>query len=80
MLPNAAKIPELMANFITWLTTENKMHPVEHAGHAHYRLVSIHPFVDGNGRVARLLMNLVLMLHGYRPAIIRNEDRAAYLT
>ena len=54
------------------------LHPVERAAHAHFWLVDIHPFVDGNGRVARLMMNLLLMQSGYPIAIIRNEDRAAY--
>lgn len=49
------------------------------AAEAHYRLVSIHPFVDGNGRTARLLMNLLLLMDGYPPAIIRKRDRLAYL-
>jgi Fic family protein len=46
---------------------------------AHFRLTAIHPFADGNGRTARLLMNLVLLRAGYPPVAIRPEDRAAYL-
>jgi Fic family protein len=46
---------------------------------AHYRLVAIHPFADGNGRTARLLMNLLLLREGYPPIAIRPEDRKTYL-
>jgi Fic family protein len=45
----------------------------------HYEFVRIHPFDDGNGRMARLLMNLVLMRYGFLPAIIRSEDKPGYL-
>jgi hypothetical protein len=45
----------------------------------HHRFVQIHPFDDGNGRMARVLMNLVLMRLGYLPAVIKKEDRSAYL-
>ncbi|MEV8440793.1 Fic family protein [Actinosynnema sp. NPDC051121] len=78
VLPNHRKVPELMAEFVTWLTTSTG-HPVEVAAEAHYRLVTIHPFVDGNGRTARLLMNLLLLQAGYPPALIRTQDRRAYI-
>ncbi|MEQ1789340.1 MAG: Fic family protein [Rickettsiales bacterium] len=79
VLPNPRKVPDLMDEFQNWLTSKHNLHPVEFAGEAHYRLVSIHPFVDGNGRTARLLMNLLLMMSGYPPAIIRKRDRLAYI-
>ena len=80
ILPNPRKVPALMDEFVRWLqTAAPALHPVELAAEAHYRLVSIHPFVDGNGRTARLLMNLILLMGGYPPAIIRKEDRLAYL-
>jgi Fic family protein len=46
---------------------------------AHFRLVAIHPFADGNGRTARLLMNLILLRGGYPPVAVRPQDRKAYL-
>ncbi len=53
-------------------------HPVLVAAEAHLRLVAIHPFVDGNGRTARLLMNLILMREGYPPAVIELGERPRY--
>lgn len=79
VLPNPRKVQELMDDFFSWLKKENKMHAVELAAEAHYRLVTIHPFTDGNGRTARLLMNMILMIHGYPPAIIRKNDRLSYI-
>jgi cell filamentation protein, protein adenylyltransferase len=80
IMPNAMKVPDLMVEFITWLSQSKDMHPVDLASEAHYRLVTIHPFVDGNGRTARLLMNMILMMCGYPPAIIRKRDRLAYIS
>lgn len=79
-LPNYAKVPRLMADFLSWLTGTTAQNVLRIAAEAHYRLVSIHPFVDGNGRTARLLMNLLLMQAGYPPAIIRPGDRQAYIS
>ncbi len=77
IFPNPAKIPGLMEEFGVWL----KAAPSDPASafEAHYRLVSIHPFADGTGRVARLLMNLILIRGGYPPVPVRPEDRKAYL-
>lgn len=77
VFPNPAKIPQLMEEFGAWLKT-TPANP-ESAFEAHYRLVSIHPFSDGNGRAARLLMNLLLIRGGYPPVAVRPEDRKAYL-
>jgi Fic family protein len=78
VLPNPAKIPTLMHNFWSWLNTQSEA--VERAVEAHYKLVTIHPFADGNGRTARLVMNLILRASGYPPIIIRKEDRGEYLS
>ena len=79
VLPNPRKVQALMDDFFSWIKNETKMHPVELASEAHYRFVTIHPFVDGNGRTARLLMNMILMMKGFPPAIIRKNDRLIYI-
>ncbi len=78
VLPEPIKVPELMDDFIKWLHC-TKEHPVKIAADAHIKLVMIHPFVDGNGRSARLLMDLILMQSGFPPAIIKVEDKLAYI-
>lgn len=80
VLPNPAKVPMLMADFVRQMGERTDFHPVELAAEAHYRLVTIHPFIDGNGRTARLLMNLILLQNGYPPALIRKRDRVPYLS
>jgi Fic family protein len=79
IMPNPAKVPDLMDAFFDWLGGKPKLHPAQLAAEAHYRLVTIHPFSDGNGRTARLLMNLILMQSGYPPAMIHPKDRASYI-
>ncbi|XP_064476415.1 protein adenylyltransferase Fic-like [Ornithodoros turicata] len=78
--PRASELNDLMEDFVDWLNSEQvlRLHPVKYAALAHYKLVYIHPFVDGNGRTARLLMNLLLMRVGYPPVIVRKQDRALY--
>lgn len=75
--PSPAEVPALMGDFSTWLGG-SKSTP-ETAFTAHRRLVDIHPFNDGNGRTARLLMNLVLIRGGYPPVAVRPVDRPAYI-
>jgi Fic family protein len=75
--PNA--VHYAMQEFVQWLQGQQETHPVRVAAEAHFKFVSIHPFVDGNGRTARLLMNLILIMHDYPIAVIRNEDRVEYL-
>ncbi|MFZ5563610.1 MAG: Fic family protein [Thermodesulfobacteriota bacterium] len=77
--PDAGKIGGLMAELVSWYHGNRKRLPTaELAAQVHYRLVYIHPFLDGNGRAARLLMNLVLIQNGYPPAVIMNLDRKKY--
>jgi Fic family protein len=75
--PSPAEVPALMTDFAAWLRTAADT--PETAFHAHLRLVGIHPFNDGNGRTARLLMNLVLIRGGYPPVAVRPEDRLDYI-
>lgn len=79
ILPNPLKVQELMDEFFVWLHSKNSDHPIKIAADAHLKFVSIHPFVDGNGRTARLLLNLLLMQTGYPPALVRKEDRDIYI-
>lgn len=79
VLPNPLKVPELMKNFGAWLL-QNDEDILTKAIEAHFKLVTIHPFVDGNGRTARLLLNAILIENGYGPIIIRSIDRKRYLT
>jgi Fic family protein len=76
--PDFMHLPAEMAALIDWYNQAAAMHPVERAAELHTRFVKIHPFVDGNGRMGRLLLNFELMKMGYPPAIIRKEDRLAY--
>lgn len=77
--PQAVKVPDLMKQFAEYTKTNpEKLNPVDFAAILHYKLVEIHPFIDGNGRVSRLLMNLVLMKHGYPITIVLNTDRKKY--
>jgi len=75
--PSPAEIPALMGDFAKWL--QSSPATPESAFTAHLRLVDIHPFNDGNGRTARLLMNLILILAGYPPVSVRPEDRPDYV-
>ena len=59
-------------------TNPENLNHVEFAAMIHYKLVEIHPFIDGNGRVSRLLMNLLLMKHGYPITIVLKVDRKKY--
>ena len=77
VLPSPAKLPFLMDQFGTWLSSATG---AAASFEAHRRLVAIHPFADGNGRTARLLMNLMLLRDGYPPVAVRPEDRPAYIS
>ena len=77
-LPKHDKLSELMQEFCAEIPVKKEnLHPVEFSAWLHERLVSIHPFIDGNGRTARLIMNLALLQAGYNiitiPPVVRND-------
>jgi Fic family protein len=79
--PPYTDVPPLISD---WLVTANRhpdpgTHLIEHLGRVHAQFERIHPFRDGNGRVGRLALNLLLVRHGLAPAIIYKRDRRAYL-
>ncbi|MCP4133668.1 MAG: Fic family protein [bacterium] len=81
-LPLPEKLPDLMKEFVENLPSwKDRYHPVEYAALAHKEFVFIHPFIDGNGRVSRLLTNLILLQEGYTiviiPPVLRQEYIAA---
>lgn len=78
--PGPSDLLLLMQHFVQWLNSEQalSMHPVKYAALAHYKLVHIHPFTDGNGRTSRLLMNTILMRSGYPPVIIPKQQRLVF--
>jgi len=79
--PKPSEVPLLMQEFLQEIPQlKKKYHPVHFAALVHIKLVTIHPFVDGNGRTARLLMNLALLQSGYAITIIPPIMRAAYIS
>jgi len=77
--PDAWEIPRLMQAWESWLQeAASALHPVALAALAHHKLAAIHPFVDGNGRTARLVMNLILFRQGYPPTVIMRVNRRQY--
>lgn len=79
--PHPFQLREAMDDFFSWYNYEfSRMHPILFASEVHLRLVSIHPFIDGNGRTSRLLMNLHLLQNGYCIANLKgdNASRLSY--
>ena len=75
------QVQAAMSDLVDWYRKKEDEgeHPVIMAATFHYRFVRIHPFDDGNGRMARLLMNMILMKHGYTVALIPREERGEYI-
>lgn len=78
--PDYEKVPQLVGNLVYWYKlNKSKMHPFELAVVFSMKLVSIHPFVDGNGRISRLIMNFLLKKKGYPWINIYMKQRSEYL-
>lgn len=74
--------PALMTDLVNWYNAaeqEGRLSPVELAALFHYRYIRIHPFEDGNGRIARLIMNFILTRHNYPMIVVRSRLKSAYL-
>lgn len=71
-------VPEQMEQLITEFSSGKKLHPIECASLFHLKFEGIHPFVDGNGRTGRLILNLMLMQAGYPPINVKYTDRRKY--
>ncbi|HEV7347877.1 Fic family protein [Telluribacter sp.] len=75
--------PAQMDDLMKWYrkkTASDEVNPVLLAAEFHYRFIRIHPFDDGNGRTARILMNFILMKYGFPPVIIKTEEKSNYLS
>ncbi len=79
--PLARDVPLYLTQWVHWLTSDTALRydPVTRAAIAHHDFEALHPFTDGNGRVGRLLLNLMLMQDGYPPALVLREWRPRYI-
>lgn len=74
--------PALMSDLVAWFNEEEatgKLAPIELAALFHYRYIRIHPFEDGNGRIARLMVNYILARHNWPMIVVRNKDKSKYI-
>jgi Fic family protein len=76
--PPPDEVPDLMVSFAMWLQAPSDEEPIVHAARMHAWFETIHPFVDGNGRAGRLLVDLLLQKRGLLQALVRVEERDRY--
>lgn len=76
--PDPALVPELMEKLVAEFMGSKNLHPIERAALFHLKFEGIHPFIDGNGRTARLILNLMLMQNGYPPINVKFADHKRY--
>lgn len=77
-LPDPVRVQRMMNDFGMWLFTAGTLHPAALAADAHLRLMAIQPFLSGNACTARMLMNLILLRHGYPPALFSRREKKEY--
>lgn len=73
-----SEVSKEMISLMRWVRNHSKLHPVVLAAYVHHFFIAIHPFIDGNGRVGRLLLNFMLMKSGFPPICIKKEERIKY--
>ena len=68
-----------MKTMLRWMNNHLNLHPVALGAYIHHFFITIHPFIDGNGRTGRLLLNFMLMKAGYPPICIRLKEKLKYI-
>ncbi len=76
--PPASTVKAKVIHLLNWARNHSKLHSVVMAAYFHHQFIAIHPFIDGNGRTGRLLLNFILMKGGYPPVCIKKEERIKY--
>jgi len=74
----ASEIQKEMNSFTKWIKNQEKIHPIILLTYVHHYFIAIHPFIDGNGRTGRLLLNYMLLKSGFPPICIKKEERIKY--
>ena len=77
--PSASQVQDEMKKLMRWIKNHKDLHPIVIASYVHHYFIAIHPFIDGNGRTGRLLLNFMLMKSGFPPICIRLKERIKYI-
>ena len=77
--PSADKVQNEMKVLMRWIKNHQDLHPIVLSAYIHHHFIAVHPFIDGNGRTGRLLLNFMLMKSGFPPVCIRLKERIKYI-